>query len=130
MTPPKILLVDDSKTIRMILARALRPFDCQIFEAGNGLEALDIAGREKPQLIIMDLTMPVMDGAQALDKLKGNSALKHIPVIMLTANVGLDDMLKITGSGNVSDFMNKAFKPEELIERIKRQIELPPKPAT
>ncbi len=125
--PPKILLVDDSKTIRLILAKALRQFECQILEAGNGLEALDIAGREKPQLIIMDLTMPVMDGAEALGKLKGNSALKHIPVVMLTANVGLDDMLKITGSGNVSDFMSKAFKPDELIERVKRFVELKPK---
>jgi len=119
----KILLVDDSKTIRMILTKALSSFDCQIFEAGNGEEAIAVATKERPELIIMDVTMPVMDGAQALAKLKETAELKDIPVVMLTANVEWDDKIKILRMG-ASEYMTKSFKPDELIACVKRFVDL------
>jgi len=70
----KILSVDDSRTIRMIVGRTFKPYDCQICEAGNGEEGLAAAAREKPDLIILDVTMPVMDGVTMLGKLKEDPA--------------------------------------------------------
>ena len=85
---PKILTVDDSKTIRLIVGKAFKPFDVDVFEASNGVEGLAVAMREKPDIIILDITMPIMDGSECLAKLKSNPDLKGIPVIMLTAESG------------------------------------------
>ena len=77
----KILSVDDSRTIRMIVTRTFKPYDCAVVEASNGEEGLAMAAKEKPDLIILDVTMPVMDGVTMLTKLKENPDLKAIPVI-------------------------------------------------
>lgn len=122
----KVLTVDDSKTIRMIVKRAFDPYDCQLFEAENGVEGLATALREKPDLIVLDLTMPVMNGVEMLDRLKGDGALKSVPVIMLTAESGKDNVMKIVKKG-VRDYMVKPFKGEQLIERVKKVVTLEPK---
>lgn len=123
---PKILTVDDSKTIRIIVAKAFKSFDCDIFEAANGVEGLAVAAREKPDIIILDLTMPIMDGAEMLSKLKSNPELKGIPVVMLTAEAGRENVLRIAKLG-VRDYLVKPFKEELVVERVSRIIDLKPK---
>ena len=123
---PKILTVDDSKTIRMIVSKAFRGFACVVFEACNGVEGLAVASREKPDIIILDYTMPIMDGFEMLTKLKSDPELKTIPVIMLTAEAGRETVLKIAKLG-VRDYMIKPFKEEAIIERVGRVIDLKPK---
>src|ERR1039457_1739795 len=102
----KILSVDDSRTIRLIVGRAFKPYDCTILEAANGEEGLAVAAREKPELIILDVTMPVMDGVTMLTKLKENPELKAIPVIMLTAESGRENVLQIARLG-VRDYLDR-----------------------
>jgi two-component system cell cycle response regulator len=123
----KILSVDDSRTIRMIVGRTFKPYDCQIFEAGNGEEGLAAAAREKPDLIILDVTMPVMDGVTMLGKLKEDPELKTIPVIMLTAESGRENVLQIAKLG-VRDYLVKPFKEEQLIEKAGRIVPLVKRP--
>lgn len=123
----KVLTVDDSKTIRMIVKKAFKPFDCEIFEAGDGEEGLAAAIREKPDLIVLDITMPVMNGVEMLGKLKEDPGLKDIPVIMLTAESGKDNVIQIIKMG-VKDYIVKPFKGEQLIERAEKVIKLEPKP--
>jgi two-component system cell cycle response regulator len=125
----KILTVDDSKTIRLIIAKAFKPFDCEVFEAANGVEGLAMAAKERPHIIILDLTMPVMDGYEALTKLKSDPDLKSIPVVMLTAESGRDNVLRIAKQG-VRDYLVKPFKEELIVERVGRIIDLKPKGAT
>ena len=124
----KILTVDDSKTIRMIVKKAFRPYDCQIIEGENGVEGLALASKEKPDLIILDITMPVMNGAEMLAKMKEEPDLKGIPVIMLTAEAGKDNVMKIVQMG-VRDYMVKPFKGEQLIERVTKIMPLSEKSA-
>ena len=124
----KILSVDDSRTIRMIVGRTFKPYDCQVFEAGNGEEGLAAAAREKPDLIILDVTMPVMDGVTMLGKLKEDPELKTIPVIMLTAESGRENVLQIAKLG-VRDYLVKPFKEEQLIEKAGRIVPLVKRPA-
>jgi two-component system, cell cycle response regulator len=124
----KILTVDDSKTIRLIVARAFKTFDVEILEAANGVEGLAVASREKPDVIILDFTMPVMDGLEMLSKLKSNPDLKSIPVVMLTAEAGRENVTKIAKMG-VRDYLVKPFKEELIIERVGRIVELMPRGA-
>lgn len=126
--PIKILSVDDSKTIRMIVKRTFAPFDATVIEASNGEEGLAAATAEKPDLIVLDITMPVMDGVTMLTKLKENPELKSIPVIMLTAESGRENVAYIAKLG-VRDYMVKPFQDVQLIEKVKRILELQPKPA-
>jgi two-component system, cell cycle response regulator len=122
----KILTVDDSRTIRMIIQRAFRPFDCTFCEAGNGVDGLEAAARENPDLIILDITMPVMDGLTMLTKLRQEPTLKPIPVIMLTAESGRDNVAKVSQLG-ISDYLVKPFKEETLLEKVRKVVPLPPK---
>ena len=119
----KILTVDDSKTIRMIVKKALKTFDCMIIEAEDGEVGLAAATKEKPDLIILDITMPVMTGVEMLGKLKENPELKDIPVIMLTAESGKENVVQIVKMG-VKDYMVKPFKGDQLIDRIKKIMPL------
>lgn len=121
----KLLTVDDSKTVRIIVRKAFKGFDCEILEAANGVEGLAVAAKETPDLILLDVTMPVMDGVEMLTKLKADPALKAIPVMMLTAEGGRDHVLKIAKIG-VRDYIVKPFKEEVLIEKAGRIIDLKP----
>ena len=120
---PKILTVDDSKTIRLVVTKALKPFDVDVLEASNGVEGVAVAMRERPDLILLDLTMPIMDGSECLAKLKSHADLKNTPVIMLTVESGRDNIMKIARMG-VRDYLVKPFKEDMLIERAGRIIEL------
>ena len=121
----KILTVDDSKTVRIIVKKAFKAYDCDILEAGNGVEGLAVAAKEMPDLILLDVTMPVMDGVEMLTKLKADATLKGIPVMMLTAEGGRDHVLKIAKIG-VRDYLVKPFKEDVLIEKAGRVIDLKP----
>lgn len=121
----KILTVDDSRTIRMIVKKAFKPYHCQLFEAENGVEGLSAAAKEKPDLIVLDITMPVMTGIEMLGKLKEDPMLSQIPVIMLTAESGKDSVMSIIKMG-VSDYIVKPFKGEQLIERAQNIVDLQP----
>ena len=122
----KILSVDDSRTIRMIVKKAFSVYECELFEAENGSEGLALAAREKPDLIVLDITMPVMTGVEMLSKLKEQADLKNIPVIMLTAESGKDNVMKIVKMG-VKDYLVKPFKGEQLIERVLTILNLRPR---
>jgi len=123
--PNKILTVDDSKTVRAIVRKTLKAFDCEILEAGDGVEGLAVAAKNMPDMILLDVTMPLMDGVEMLAKLKSSPQLKSIPVMMLTAEGGKDNILKIAKMG-IRDYIVKPFKEEVLIEKVSRIIELKP----
>lgn len=119
----KVLSVDDSKTIRMIVTRTLAKYGCTVCEATNGEEGLAVAAAEKPEVIILDITMPVMDGVTMLAKLREDPALKSIPVVMLTAESSRENIAQIARLG-VRDYLVKPFKEEQLIEKLGRIIPL------
>ncbi len=121
----KILTVDDSKTVRIIVKKAFKSFDCDILEAANGVEGLAVAAKEAPDVVLLDITMPVMDGVEMLTKIKSDPLLKSIPVVMLTAEGGREHVLKIAKIG-VRDYIVKPFKEELLVEKVMRIIDIKP----
>jgi DNA-binding response OmpR family regulator len=119
----RVLSVDDSKTIRMIVKKAFSAYEVEMIEAENGEQGLQKAKAEKPDLIVLDITMPVMTGIEMLGHLRADPALKAIPVIMLTAESGKDNVLEIVKMG-VQNYIVKPFKGEQLIERAKTVVAL------
>jgi len=123
MIPPKILSIDDSKMIHRVIDKSFKPYECELFFAFNGEEGLAAAARELPNVIILDITMPIMDGFETLARLKADPTLKSIPVIMLTAEAGSENVLKIAKMG-VRDYVVKPFTEEALLERVGRFVKL------
>jgi two-component system cell cycle response regulator len=122
---PKILTVDDSKTVRAIVRRAFSGFDCEVVEAGNGLTGLEMAASMMPDLILLDETMPSLDGAGMLARLKVDPRLKPIPVVILTPDGGHENVLRFARIG-IRDFVVKPFGEACLIEKAARIITLTP----
>ena len=119
----KILTVDDSKAVRIIVKKAFKSFACEIVEAANGADGLAAAASQSPDVILLDVTMPVMDGVELLTKLKADANLKKIPVIMLTAEAGRQAVMKIAKLG-IRDYIVKPFKEDVLIDKVGRVIDL------
>jgi two-component system cell cycle response regulator len=128
MSSPKILSVDDSRMIQALIKKAFADYDVQMLFANNGAEGLDLAAKEMPDVILLDITMPVMDGVECLGKLKADPSLKDIPVIMLTAETGKENVLKIVKMG-VRDYIVKPFTEANVIERVSRIVTLKQKAA-
>ena len=122
---PKILTVDDDNTCRLVVKTALCPFECEVLEAANGMQGLELAIRDRPDLILLDCEMPVMNGEEMLTSLKADSALRSIPIIMLTAESARTNVLSIIKLG-VQGYLVKPFKTEALLERVGQLLELRP----
>ena len=128
MSEPTILTVDDSKTIRLLLARILRPFAVEVCEACNGEEGLAVAAVKGPQLIILDYNMPVMDGLTMLSRLREDAALKATPVIMLTAESGSAIISAVARLG-ARDYIVKPFEERALLAKIGKVLPLVSRPS-
>ena len=123
--PPKLLIVDDSKTVRLIVRKAFKGHRCEVLEAGNGAEGLALARRKIPDLILLDVTMPVMDGLELLHRLQSDPVLAAVPVILLTAGSRRDQAARVTKAG-VRAWLAKPFQAELLRETAGRHIPLTP----
>ena len=122
-----ILSIDDSKMVHMVIARALKPFDVELLTAVNGAEGLERAALSRPDMIVLDATMPVMDGIEALTKLKANPVTKNIPVVMLSADGGAENKERATSLGALR-FLCKPFTGDGLVACLSEYIKLAPKP--
>jgi len=113
-----VLLVDDSSTMRKIIGRSLRQagidFD-NIFEAGDGLEALDVLEKEKVDIILSDINMPNMDGISFLREKASRANIKSIPVLMISTETG-DDIIGEAKSLGAVGAIKKPFTPDKVNE--------------
>ena len=116
-----ILVVDDVATNRELAEEILELEGHRLLQAGNGREALEIARRERPDLILMDLRMPVMDGVEATHRIKGDPELKGIPVLALTASVMVGERERILGEG-FDGFITKPIDFSELLSGVENAL--------
>ena len=119
----KILIVDDEDRNIKLMEHLCRNLGHDVAAANNGQEAIDQVRRDMPDLILMDVMMPVMDGFEATEKLKSDDSTKHIPVIILTALDQKKDRLTGIQKG-ANDFLTKPFDSEELSLRIRNNLEV------
>ncbi|HRO48125.1 PAS domain S-box protein [Agriterribacter sp.] len=119
---PAVLIVDDNADMREYLQSLLEK-KYRVFTAGNGLEALDIMKDKKPQLVLSDIMMPVMDGIRLVEEIKQNRQTEHIPVMLITARAGEESKIEGYETG-ADDYLVKPFSAKELLARVHAQIRI------
>jgi len=119
----KIFVVDDSVDNRRLLKKALEKDNYEIIEAENGLDALNLAIKILPDLILLDIVMPEMDGFQTCQALKANPQTKHIPVIFLSAKSETQDKIRGLEMGG-ADYITKPFDRGEVLARVRTQLKI------
>jgi two-component system, chemotaxis family, chemotaxis protein CheY len=115
-----ILIVDDSAAIRKILTRVLAQADVpvgRVFEAGDGLEALNVLEAQKVGLILSDINMPNMDGLQFLGRVRANADFKDVPIVMITTEGSQNKVLEAVQLG-ASGYVRKPFTAEQIKEKL------------
>ena len=117
MTKGKILVVDDEIYIVHILDFSLGMEGYEVITALDGEQAIEKAHAEKPDLIVLDIMMPKLDGYETCKALKGDASTRHIPVILLSAK-GRNVDQKIGFEVGADDYITKPFSPRKLVERI------------
>jgi CheY-like chemotaxis protein len=119
---PVVLLVDDYPDAREMYAEYLEFSGFEVVEAGNGLEALALALDKTPDVILMDLSLPVMDGWEATRRLKADDRTKHIPVLAVTGHAltGISEEAKRAGCDG---FITKPCLPEDLTIEIRKVLD-------
>ena len=120
----KILVVDDEKDVVELIKFLLEKDGHHVETAYNGREALEVISTVKPELILLDVMMPEMDGYTVQTQLLNNPDTKNIPIIILTAKGQLKDVFSV--STNVKAYMEKPFDPKALRVKIKESLELKP----
>ncbi len=114
----KILIAEDDPDIRELVAFTLRFAGHEVVAASNGEEAVQLAGREFPDLILMDVRMPRMTGYDACRVMKANSELKDIPVVFLSAK-GQESEIQTGLEAGAEEYLLKPFAPDQLTDRVR-----------
>jgi CheY-like chemotaxis protein len=117
----KVLVVEDVDFNRELIVQLLED-KYEVIEAVNGQQGVELAERERPELILMDLSLPVMDGWEATRRLKANGDLRAIPVIALTAHAMKGDKEKALAAG-CDDYLVKPLDEDQLMARIAKYLE-------
>ena len=117
----KVMVIDDSKTIRRTAETLLKKAGCEVLIAENGFEALPIINNENPDLIFIDIMMPRLDGYQTCSLVKSNRRFKDIPIIMLSSKEGLFDRAKGRVVG-AEQYLTKPFTREDLLGSIHEHL--------
>lgn len=125
MNEPVVLVVDDSPTVRKIVQLTLQRERIRVVTAGDGLSALAAVSDEEPDLILLDVMLPRMDGYNICQVIRKNMAYRDTPIIMLSGKDGLFDKMrgKLAGS---TEYITKPFDSAELVQVIKRYLDSVP----
>jgi DNA-binding response OmpR family regulator len=117
----RILAVDDEPHILKLVAFSLKAGGFEVIEANDGLSAIEIAQAEQPDLILLDVMMPVLDGFEACRRLKQDPATSEIPVVMLTAKTQLSEQKAGLDSGALG-YICKPFTPKDLVAQVQAYL--------
>ena len=124
-TMAKILVVDDEPTVRAFLGESLRKAKFEVLQATNGEEALALVASVRPDLVLLDVRMPGIDGFEVLKRIRNSPATRGLPVIFLTgSNLEVDELVR-TLELDPSDFLTKGASSRELVARIRWVLRRP-----
>lgn len=123
MQKPLILIVDDTLKNVQLLGTVLKKADYEISIATDGKRALELLETVSPDLILLDIMMPDIDGYEVCENIKQNSELRSIPIIFLTGKTDTEDIVKAFETG-AADYVTKPFRTAELLARVRLQLEL------
>jgi two-component system, cell cycle response regulator DivK len=123
MTKHTIMVVEDYDDTRMLLKHSLERLGYSVLEASNGQEAVDIAGREHPDLILMDLDLPILDGIAATQRIRQQSHMENVPIVAVTAYPMSYSRVKAFAKG-CNEYMAKPIDMSELASLVNRYLRL------
>ena len=121
--PPRILIVDDNETNRDILCTRLRPQGYELLEAADGEEALSLARQQLPDLILLDVMMPKVDGIEVCRRLKSDAELPFMAIILVTAKADSKDVVAGLEAG-ADEYLTKPVDQAALVARVKSMLRL------
>ena len=124
MDEPVVLVVDDSPTVRKIVQLTLQREHMQVLTAADGLSALAAVADASPDLILLDIMLPRMDGYNICQVIRKNLAYRDLPIIMLSGKDGLFDKMRGRLAGS-SDYITKPFDSSDLVQTVKRYLSAP-----
>lgn len=122
MPNQRILIADDEADIRLVLRTRLEFEGFTVLEATDGMEAVTMAQDQNPDLIVLDVMMPELDGVEVCNRLRASFTTRNIPVIMVTARAGSKDKLEGLGKG-ANDYITKPFDLNEVAQRVRNTLE-------
>ncbi len=117
----RILVIEDQEDNRIILRDLLTSADFEVIEAVNGREGVDLARAEVPDLILMDIQLPVLDGYEATRQIKADATLQKIPIIAVTSYALSGDAEKAQAAG-CDDCVTKPFSPRQLLAKVREHL--------
>jgi DNA-binding response OmpR family regulator len=117
-TKARVLVTDDDRMIRMLVKMLLEKEGLEVLEADNGAMAIEVARRERPDLVLMDLMMPGLDGFQTIERIRRDISLASLPVIVLTSETGSTVERRVLELG-ADDYVVKPFEADVFISRIR-----------
>ena len=117
----RILIVEDQEDNRMIMRDVLSSAGYELIEAVNGEDGVKLAHSERPDLILMDIQLPIIDGYEATRRIKGSAELKSIPIIAVTSYALSGDQTKARAAG-CDGYISKPFSPRELLARVREYL--------
>ena len=120
---PVVLVVDDSRAIRTVIDACLIGIDCEVRFAADGARALAAIEAEAPDLVLLDVQMPGMDGYEVCQRIKSDPRYRLLPVVMITGRTQTEDRVKALEAG-ADDFMTKPFERAELVARVQSSLRL------
>jgi two-component system cell cycle response regulator DivK len=122
--PPTILLVEDNLHNRRIFQGVLAHAGFHVVEAEDGARALELVAKTRPDLILMDLSIPIVDGWECTRRLKADAGTNAIPIIALTAHAMRGDEARAREAG-CDGYLSKPISPKKVVEEVKRILKLP-----
>ena len=117
----KVLVIEDNETNLYLMRTILQKLGFQVIEAQDGASGVELARDEKPDLILMDIQLPVMDGFEATKKIRTIKEMKNIPIIAITSYAMVGDKERILNAGCTA-YIEKPIEPRSFIEELKKYV--------
>jgi len=119
---PVVMVVDDSITMRKVTSRVLENHSLEVVTAKDGLDAAEKLRDVVPDLILLDIEMPRMDGYELLEHVRADARLRHVPVVMITSRAGQKHRKKARDAG-ANDYLTKPYQEPELVEKVSEMLD-------
>ena len=125
---PRVLLIEDNEANRQLATFLLENIGCEVRHAGDGAHGLASAENSPPDLIVLDIQMPEMDGYEVAARLRAQPTTTKIPILVVTSYAQSGDRQRAMALG-VADYLEKPFEPDDFINRVVRLLPVKPEPA-
>jgi chemosensory pili system protein ChpA (sensor histidine kinase/response regulator) len=119
---PTVMVVDDSITMRKVTSRVLENHSLEVVTANDGIDASEKLRDVVPDLILLDIEMPRMDGYELLEHIRADARLRHVPVVMITSRAGQKHRKKARAAG-ANDYLTKPYQEPELVEKVGEMLD-------